>query len=222
MKLLAIFTLAGIAGAIGGVIYGAGVMATVLPDAGNHGAWYASRAAGIASYLFLWLGLVGGLLMSSAWFDGIVGRAKLLAIHQASSIAGVLLGLGHGLVLIPDEWTQFGYADVLVPFGSYYETSLTAIGTLSLYLGAIVTASFWFRGAIGTRMWKLIHYASFLAVAGALWHGLRIGSDSDQPWLLGMYLTTSLTVVFGLVVRITYIRPAPKRRTAEVSSPVRA
>jgi hypothetical protein len=116
---------------------------------GPHGAWYASRAAGIAAYLFLWAGLAGGLLMSSAWFDGIIGRARLLAIHQSASIAGLALGLGHALVLIPDGWTRFGLVDVLVPFGSYYERVQVGIGSLSLYLAAAVSFSFWFRGMLG-------------------------------------------------------------------------
>jgi predicted ferric reductase len=182
-----------------------------LPEAGSHGAWYASRAAGVAAYLFLWLGLAGGLLMSSAWFDGIVGRAKLLAIHQSASIAGVILGLGHALVLIPDGWTQFGLMDVLVPFGSYYKRTDVAFGTLSLYLGAIVSFSFWFRSLIGTRNWKLLHYGSFVAYVGALWHGMQVGTDSSEPWLLGLYLATSLSIVFALVVRLTYARAARKR-----------
>ncbi|MBE7519846.1 MAG: hypothetical protein HS107_11450 [Thermoflexaceae bacterium] len=120
MKLWAMFALAGMAGVLGGGRILSGPLEDLLPDAGTHGAWYASRAAGLAAYLCVWLGLAGGLLMSSAWFDGIIGRARLLAIHQTASLAGVVLGLAHGLVLIPDGWTDFGVADILVPFVSYY------------------------------------------------------------------------------------------------------
>ena len=191
---------------------GAGIR--ILPSVGPHTAWYASRAAGVASYLFLWAGLVGGLLMSSAWLDGIVGRGRLLAIHQSASIAGVLLGLGHGLVLMLDGWTHFGLKDVLIPFASYYRPSLTAVGTLALYLSALVTISFWFRSTIGPKMWKRMHYASVVAYVGALWHGLMIGTDAREPWLLALFLGTSMAVVFGVVIRISYRRPAPARRAA--------
>jgi predicted ferric reductase len=180
---------------------------------GPHGAWYASRAAGIAAYLFLWAGLAGGLLMSSAWFDGIIGRARLLAIHQSASIAGLALGLGHALVLIPDGWTRFGLVDVLVPFGSYYERVQVGIGSLSLYLAAAVSFSFWFRGMLGMKAWRWLHRSSFIAFAGALWHGLKVGTDSSEPWVMGLYIVTSLAVVFWLVVRLTYIRQ-PRRRVA--------
>jgi len=212
MKLWAIFGLAGAVGALAGGRYGSDFAAALLPDAGSHGAWYASRAAGIASYMFLWLGLIGGLLMSSAWFDGLIGRARLLAFHQTASIGGVVLGLGHALVLIPDGWTRFTLFDLFVPFGSYYEPLLAAIGTGVLYLSAVVSASFWFRSRLGTKMWRYLHYSSFLAFAGALWHGLLIGSDADEKWLLSLYLGTSMSVVFGVMIRITYRRPAVKRR----------
>lgn len=202
-----------IGGAAIGATAGSGWAARFLPEAGAHGAWYASRAAGVASYLFLWVGLAGGLVMSSAWLDGLVGRARLLAIHQSASIAGVFLGLGHGLVLIPDGWTQFGLTDVLVPFASYYERPDVALGTISLYLAAIVSFSFWFRSAIGTAVWRWVHRSAFVAYAAALWHGLRVGTDSSEPWLLGLYLGTSLLVIFATTVRLTFLK-APRKRVA--------
>jgi predicted ferric reductase len=209
-----------------GVVVGNGQAAALLSRGlqatGPHGAWYASRAAGIASYLFLWLGLVGGLLMSSAWFDGMLSRARLLAFHQAASIAGVLLGVAHGLVLIEDDWTHFGLFDVLVPFGSYYKTLLTGVGTLALYLAAVVSVSFWFRRQIGMKAWRYLHYTSLAAFAGAFWHGVSIGTDSRSAWLMVTYLATTLAVVFGVLLRITYRRAAVKRSTVPVRSEAQA
>ncbi|MGD9933701.1 MAG: hypothetical protein AB7T37_08260 [Dehalococcoidia bacterium] len=209
-------------GLTGGALYGAGAMSRLLPADGGHGAWYASRAAGVASYLFIWLGLVGGLLMSSAWFDGFVGRARLLAIHQVASMTGIALGSAHGLVLIPDGWTQFGLFDVLVPFGSYYDRSVTAIGQLALYLGVLVSASFWVRSAIGTRAWRLIHYTSFVVYGGALWHGLQMGTDSSSVWLLSVYFLTSAFVMVALTVRITFVRQATRRASPAGQRPMPA
>ncbi len=219
MKTWAIILVGAAAGSAAGVIFGKDVAQALLPEPGAHGAWYASRAAGVASYLFVWLGLVGGLLMSSAWFDGLIHRGRLLAIHQVASIAGMALGLFHGLVLIPDGWTQFGLWDILVPFGSYYQPLLSAVGTLVLYLGVIVSASFWFRSLMGAKAWRMLHYSSFLVYAGALWHGINIGTDVGEPWLLSIYVVTSLTVTFGLVVRITYRRPSRKKAAPSPARP---
>jgi methionine sulfoxide reductase heme-binding subunit len=239
MNRMAVFTIAAILGIAGGWWLGldntwlrifdsgkealGGTPATrLIPDSGGHGAWYASRAAGVASYVFIWLGLAGGFAMSSAWFDGIVGRGRLLAIHQTGSIAGLVLGAFHAIILIPDGWTRFGYWDLFVPFGSYYEPLLSAIGTLALYLGIVVSASFWFRTQIGVKRWKMLHYSSFLVYAGALYHGLNLGTDSNEVWLIAIYLVTSLTVVFWLMVRITYTRTINRRVAAASAAAVAA
>jgi predicted ferric reductase len=194
-------------GAAAGIVFFAPIASSLFPDADGHGAWYASRASGIAAYLCLWLGLAGGLTMSSGWFDGIVNRGRLLAIHQTFGVAGVALGLAHALVLIPDEWTRFTAIDLFVPFASYYKPQLSAAGTIALYLTAIVTVSFWFRGLIGMRTWRLIHYTSFLAYVTGLWHGVQLGTDSTSPWLLAIYLGSSMVTIMALVIRLTYARP---------------
>jgi len=216
-RALTVFVSIAFAGAVGGGLLGGGPASRLMPEPGEHGAWYASRAAGITSYVFLWAGLAGGLMMSSAWFDGIIGRARLLAIHQAASIAGVLLGLMHGLVLIPDGWTQFGFFDVLVPFGSYYERSDVALGSIALYLSAIVSFSFWFRGSLGSGTWRWVHRSAFIAYCGALWHGIQVGTDSRESWVMVLYFATSLVVVFAIVVRITFMKAPRKRAPAGAS-----
>ena len=201
-------------GAIGlgaGSLWGADIAGAMLTDPGEHGAWYASRAAGIAAYVCVWAGLAGGLGMSSAWLDGYISRARLLAIHQTATFMGIALGFAHAFVLIPDGWTTFGLGDVLVPFGSYYERVDVGVGSLSLYLSAIVAGSFWLRRRIGMRAWRYLHYSSFLAWAGALWHGLRVGTDSGEAWVLAIYAVTALIVVFALMVRLTYVRERPQR-----------
>ena len=111
--------------------------------------------------------------------------------------------------------------DILIPYGSYYRTGLSAFGQASLYLSAVVSFSFWFRSIIGARAWKYIHYTAFVAYGAALWHGITIGTDSRALWLLGLYLSTSLAVVFiilGLLLRavVAYyligsaIKPSPE------------
>lgn len=196
------------AGLVVGVRFGGDIVSTAVPDPGSHGAWYGSRAAGLASYLMLWVAITGGVLMSSAWFDGIVNRGRLLAIHQAAAIAGLALGLAHALLLIPDGWTDFGFVDLFIPFASPYERPLTGIGTTSLYLFAIVTFSFWVRGAIGTKAWRWIHYSSAIAFAGAAWHGIQLGSDTEAAWARALYLGTTMLLLGAVILRVTYVRPS--------------
>ncbi|MFN0145060.1 MAG: hypothetical protein ACKVT1_01000, partial [Dehalococcoidia bacterium] len=87
----------------------------------------------------------------------------------------------HALVLIPDGWTRFGLWDLFVPMGSYYEPFLSALGTLALYLGTVVSGSFWFRSKMGVKRWRMLHYSSFLVYAAALYRGLNLGTDAREP-----------------------------------------
>lgn len=208
-------------GALGlaiGLRYLDGVAGAFLPDPGTHGAWYGSRAAGLASYVMLWVAMTGGILMSSAWFDGLVNRGRLLAIHQTAAFAGLALGIAHALLLIPDGWTDFGLIELFVPFASPYERALTGIGTTTLYLFAIVTLSFWARGVIGVATWRWIHYSSAVAFVGAAWHGLQIGADADAPWASALYFGTTMVLLGAVILRVTYLRPL--RRPAGKAVPV--
>ena len=207
----------GAMGLLIGLRYVDGVAGEVIPDAGTHGAWYGSRAAGLASYIMLWVAVAGGVLMSSAWFDGIVNRGRLLAVHQVGALAGLALGVVHALLLIPDGWTSFGLIDLLVPFASSYERPLTGVGTTTLYLFAIVTFSFWARGTLGARVWRWIHYASAVAFAGAAWHGIQLGSDTEASWARALYLGTTMLLLGAVILRVTYLRPLRRPAAKAVS-----
>ncbi|MCC7366725.1 MAG: hypothetical protein IT303_20370 [Dehalococcoidia bacterium] len=182
---------------------------------GEHTAWYLSRSAGLVALVCLWVGVAGGLFMSSAWLDGLVGRGRLLAIHQSATLAGLALAATHALVLIPDGWTDFTTVQLFVPFAADYDAGLSGIGTLAFYLSCVVTGTFWIRGLIGPRMWKRIHYAGFVAFYAAWWHGFKLGTDTQEPWVMAIYVVTGLSVLTAVIVRVTYRRPA--RRVAPVS-----
>ncbi|MCK9518129.1 MAG: hypothetical protein M0R74_03725 [Dehalococcoidia bacterium] len=189
---------------------------------GAHGPWYVSRAAGFTAYFLLWAGVFGGLLMSSAWFDGFVHRARLLAMHQVASIAGLGFAALHLLALIPDQWTTYQIWHLVVPFAAPVDRSLNALGTLSLYLALIVAVSFWMRSLIGTTTWRTVHYASFAAWGAAWWHGIQLGTDSGEVWAAGLYAGTALAVGFATVLRVTYRKEQRRRTEVTHEHPARA
>ena len=196
------------------------VVGGIVVGAGGHAAWYASRAAGFAAYFSLWIALAGGLLMSSAWVDGIVARARLLAIHQTAGLVGLGFAAGHALVLLLDSYIGYSVVDLLVPFAASHERTLTGLGVVTLYLTALVTLSFWVRTAIGMRVWRMVHYLSVVAFLGAAWHGMQMGTSADFGWGRAVYLITTLSLVTATVVRAVYVRPT--RRTAKAAGGVSA
>jgi sulfoxide reductase heme-binding subunit YedZ len=212
MKAPHVLGIAALVGLAVGLVFGSHWMGHVFPDAGGHGPWYASRAAGFAAYLALWAALLVGIVMSSTWLDGIVNRARLFAAHQTLAFVGVAFVFAHALVLIPDQWTAFSPVDLFVPFASSFERLQTGVGTVALWLFAIVTFSFWVRTLIGPAMWRLIHYSSVLAYMAALWHGVRLGTDTAEWWAALLYIVTVSVLLGAFATRFTYSRPRRQPR----------
>lgn len=199
--------------ATGAALFG-GPAGLTLPQPEPNDAWFASRAAAVASYLLCWAALAGGLFMSSGWFDGLISRARLLSVHQWASLASVLFGAYHAFLLVRDPLADFTLPGILVPFLSSDRPAATGLGTLVLYLGLVVSLSFWLRPRIGAARWRTIHRASFLVYVGGLWHALQLGSDARNPAMLGLYLCTSGVVLVGVVVRLSYHRATVRRSPA--------
>jgi sulfoxide reductase heme-binding subunit YedZ len=84
----------------------------------------------------------------------------------------------------------------------------------------VVYASFSVRRRIGQRVWRLLHYTTLLAFAGATAHGLMSGTDTPAAWAFWAYTTASVAVVFLLVYRIT-LGLAGSLRPRRVTAPIR-
>lgn len=174
---------------------------------GGHEAWYVSRAAGLTAYLAVSLSLAIGAVTSSAIADGVVARARLLAIHQSLGLSGLALAFAHALALPFDGFTDFDFTEVFVPFLAEDERLLNGLGTATFHLLVLATFTFWVRARLGMRLWRLIHLASVPALGGAFVHGALLGSDTTSAWVRGIYVAGVAAVVGGLVIRFSYRRP---------------
>lgn len=164
--------------------------------------WYCVRALGILAYLVLAGSVVYGLLLSTKILDVIAHRPVSFALHKDLAIVALILGTAHGVMLTLDQSFSFTPLAILVPFESPYSPISVGVGQLTLYLSAIVTASFYVRRRIGQKSWRLIHYVTFLVFIGSSAHGIFAGSDSGTPWAFWLYLLPVTAVVFLTTYRI--------------------
>ena len=164
--------------------------------------WYSVRALGFLAYIILAASVLYGLLLSTKILDAIAHRPVSFALHKDLAIAALLAGALHGTLLITDQSFNFTPRAILVPFASPYAPILVGIGQITFYAMAIVTASFYVRRHIGQRAWRTLHYITFLAFAGATFHGISAGSDSGQAWAFWLYLIPIAAAVFLLTYRI--------------------
>jgi predicted ferric reductase len=196
---LVVSAVVGITLAAGGFVIGIG--ATGL-SAGTTSYWYLSRATGFVAYLLLWGSVTWGLLLSTGTGRAWMRPPQLLDAHQFLSATGAGFACFHGLVLMGDRYVSFPLRAVILPFGGSYEPLLVAFGQIAVWLSLLLIASFHVRRHIGGRVWRRLHYASFVAFWLAVAHGLLLGTERTSAWANVVYLTTVSAVTFLTFYRV--------------------
>lgn len=171
--------------------------------------WYASRVLAFLSYFALAGSVIYGLLLSTKLLDAVAHRPISFTLHQDLAAVGLGLAGVHGILLGLDRSVPQTVAQILVPFSGPYRPLWVGAGQTAFWLMAVVVASFYLRRRIGQRAWRLLHYTTFLAFAGATIHGLLAGTDSRQAWAWWSYVGPTVAVVFLFAYRVTASLTAP-------------
>lgn len=181
--------------------------------------WYMARIGGIIAYLLLWLSVVWGLLMSTK-ISKTMAPQLVYGLHEFLALLALgFMGL-HSLVLLGDSYFDFTIFNLAIPFTAPYEPLWTGIGTITFYLSLVLTASFYVRKRIGQKVWRALHYLTFLAYALALGHAVMAGSDSDTSLMTFIYLLTGLSVLFLTYYRLFTLKLKSTRK--EAGQPIRS
>ncbi len=193
--------------AVGGVIIGTGptVLSTLSDWLGVQSqslAWYSSRLLGFLAYGALALSVIYGLLLSSGILDAIAHRAVSLTLHQDLSAVAIGLTALHGALLALDTFVPQTVRQLVIPFSGPYRPAWVGVGQVAFYVMLIVYGSFYVRRQMGQRGWRLLHYTTLLAFAGATLHGLLTGTDTPTAWATWTYVGASAAVTFLLLYRI--------------------
>ncbi len=176
--------------------------------------WLFERVAAFLAYLSVTGSVLYGLLLSTKLLDAIAHRPVSFALHQDLAAIGLGLAGVHGMLLGLDSTVPFSLEQVLVPGLAPYAPVAVAIGQVTLYVMAVVVASFYVRRAIGQRAWRALHLLTFLAFAGATAHGVLAGSDGGAAWSWWLYTGSVVIVAFLFAYRL--VTTVGRRREAEV------
>lgn len=181
-----------------------------------HAYWYLSRTSGLVAYVLLWLSMVFGLLLTNKLARNTTGIPAAFDLHQFTSLLSLAFTLFHGLILLGDKYIGYTLAQLAVPFSQQgFRPVWVGIGQIGFYVMAIVTFTFYIRGLITQRGWRLVHFASFAMFVMALIHGLLSGTDTGTWWADAMYWATGASTLFLTVYRIlaakwVETKPAPR------------
>ncbi|TSI04743.1 ferric reductase-like transmembrane domain-containing protein [Lysinibacillus sp. BW-2-10] len=162
--------------------------------------WEWIRLLGFVSYFYFTVSIIFGLLRKSSTVKS--HKNLLFQIHQSAGWFGFVAVIAHMLLLIVDQYEPYRIAELLIPFASDYQPVLSGLGTISFYLFLIVflTSDIWIR-KIGFTIWKKVHLAVLPAWILSLVHGVFIGTDSENVYILLFYWCTVILVVIIFLIR---------------------
>jgi methionine sulfoxide reductase heme-binding subunit len=195
-----IFALGSVIGAIAGLWAINHLVAAMAAQA--PGFWFVSRAAGIAAFILLWLSTAWGVSLSSKGIGGLISAPLAYALHNVMSWLALGFSLVHALALLGDQVVPFTLGGILIPFRADYQTIVTGLGTLSLYIGILVSVTFYWKKRIGYRAWRMIHMLSYGMFVAIVVHSIILGTDTKTVAMQAMYIVAGGSVLFLTLFRI--------------------
>ncbi len=159
--------------------------------------WYATRAAGLMTWLTATAAVVVGLALSLKFVRSRTGP-WLLDLHRfLGGISAVFL-IAHVGTLFADSYVDLEPRDLFIPGESAWETEAMAWGIVAAYVLIAVEVTSLLRSQLRRRIWWFIHGLSFVTVGAGGYHAWIVGSDVHNPIAWTIAGTGSL-MVLGLV-----------------------
>lgn len=183
--------------------------------------WLLARAAGLTAYLLLTASVVAGLTLKGRFLGRRVRPATITDIHKSLAVAGVGALALHAVALVLDRTVSVSPLALIVPGLVDYRTAWVSVGVVAGELMVVVTASFWLRKRIGTRMWRRLHWLSYAVFISGTAHGLLAGSDAGRLWAIAMYAAAAGSVTAATAWRVL-ARPEKPTRAVAQSAPRRS
>jgi len=104
--------------------------------------------------------------------------------------------------LLLDEYIQFGWGDILVPFQTSFEPLAVALGIFAFWLIVLVQITALSSRWLPDVVWKGIHLSSYIAIVLVGLHAGLVGTDVGTPWYTVVSLILITTVSLAGILRI--------------------
>ncbi|MUL38761.1 ferric reductase-like transmembrane domain-containing protein [Gloeocapsopsis dulcis] len=108
-------------------------------------------------------------------------RGQAFKYHRFISILGIALVLLHPIPLVfAQSTTGVSFAAIFVPFLAAKKVTIIAVGVFALYVLLVILVSSLYMKYLKQKLWRVLHYGSYLFFGLGFWHGLSI-SDQFEP-----------------------------------------
>ena len=97
-----------------------------MSGTGTHVFWILSRGTGIAAIMLASLSVIAGLLAGRGRPLKLGRFGEIKPLHEALSVATIVMVTAHGLLLLGDPWLKPGLTGITVPFQMAFQPFWTA------------------------------------------------------------------------------------------------
>jgi sulfoxide reductase heme-binding subunit YedZ len=150
--------------------------------------WYLIRATGLVSLVLMTATIVLGVVVQRQRRLPGLPRFGAVALHRSISLISALLLAVHVLTAVVDSYVPIPAVAAVVPFTSGWRPVGIGLGALAVELMVVIIASSLLRGRIPHRLWRAVHWTSYLLWPLAFVHSLMTGTDvrSGVPLVLAL------------------------------------
>lgn len=134
-----------------------------------------SADAGLVAMVLLTVNILLGLILSAryntlrAWP---YRRFPIFDLHNWTAYIALSLVFLHPILLLFSKGAGFHVLDILWPVYSPKQTFYNCLGAVAFYCVIFVVVTSYFRSRLGSRLWKKLHYISYVAAGFLLVHGI--------------------------------------------------
>jgi hypothetical protein len=156
----------------------------VLAATNTRALWYLTRGTGLVCLLLLTASVVLGILEAKRWARPSWPRFVTAGLHKNVSLLVTAFLAVHITTAVVDSFAPIRWLDAIVPFTSKYRPIWLGFGALAVDLLIAVTVTSLLRQRLGYRVWRAVHWLTYLCWPVALVHGLGTGTDIRRGWVL--------------------------------------
>jgi len=164
--------------------------------------WALGRGNGIVALAFMTLSVVLGIGVRSGRPLFTLPRFGIADVHRFVALAATLLVALHMGLLFMDPYAKLRLIDFVVPFLGAYRPLWQGLGTVAFDVLIVVIITSLLRRRLGLKIFRAVHWTTYLLWPIAMAHSLGNGTDTGRIWFLGFAGVCAVMVAITLVWRL--------------------
>jgi len=178
--------------------------------------WLGIRATGITAWGLLTAVVLWGLLLRTRLLGTSIKPPVLLGMHRWLGALALGFLFAHLALLVVDPVVAFTIPQLLIPGIAPWEPFAVSLGVVAMWLMIPVSVVGRIRqrlGKSGAKIFARTHLIAYSAWPLATAHYVLAGTDALADWSIGLLVTASALLIFGLLARGFVPAPRPSRPT---------